>query len=191
MEKTAIGLLGKQGAGKGTFVELLSKQVLRQKTFDHIRTGSGGIIDDFLEIAKWPLTRENKQEYAKRLRERMGDNFIAEVAGIKISDSRADIVIFDAIRWQWDERVLRRFKRNFMVFIDADKEIRFHRLRARARGEERDLTQEQFEKAELASTEIEIDDISRRADFMIVNNGTIDSLLLDIKFFIKKSELDL
>lgn len=185
MDKVVIGLVGKQGSGKNTFVEYLKKE-LPNKRIEQVRSGSGGVLDAFLNIAGVPVVRENQQKMAKGLREYFGDDFISEAVGSKIRKTNADIVFFDAVRWRSDESVVRKFSKHILVFIHADKDIRFERLVNRLRGDEKELTREQFEKAELASTEVEIDSISLSADFSIVNNESIDALVSDVKFFIDK-----
>lgn len=188
MNKLVIGLVGKQGSGKGTFIELL-KNELGPQNIDHIKSGTGGVLEAFVRIAEIPVTRENLQKMAVGLREYFGDDFISEAVGAKIRKSRNSIAIFDAVRWRCDERVVKGFRRNVIVFMDANKELRFKRLKNRLRGDEKELTWEQFEKAEVASTEIEIDDIGLRADFHVINDDSLDSLRLEVKFFCKKYQL--
>lgn len=188
MDKFVIGLVGKQGSGKGTFIELLKKE-LGSQNIEHVKSGSGGVLEAFVKIAEIPVTRENLQKMARGLREYFGDDFISEAVGTKIRKSTADIAIFDAVRWRCDEMVVKRFPGNVLVFIDTDKEIRFQRLRNRPRGDEKELTREQFEKAELASTEIEIEDISSRANFHVINDDSLSSLAIEVKYFAKKYKL--
>ena len=188
MNGVVVGVIGKQCSGKGTVIECL-KHILKNKRIDHVKSGSGGILDDFLKSAGSPITRENQQKMAAGLRKYFGDDFISNTAGDRIRKSFADVAIYDAIRWEYDEKMIRSFNWSLILAVDADKELRFHRCKNRPRGDEKDLTREQFEKAEVASTEIEIDRIAKRADFTILNNEGLDSLELDVEFFCKKHGL--
>ena len=181
MAKLVIGIIGKQGSGKNTFVESVA-QVLPKTYVRHIK--SGGILVDVLKTLALPVTRQNLQALAESLKNTFGQNIISKAIFTKIVNSKADVVIFDAVRWKSDEEMLRQFPGSQLVFIATKKEIRYQRLRNRNEKEdENDLSWEQFEQSESASTEIEIDEISTRADFVLTNNGTESDFLAQVRSF--------
>ena len=181
MSKVVIGLVGKQGSGKGSFVEQL-RAVAPKISMEQIK--SGGILIDLLKKINTPITRENLQNVADWLKNDVGPNSIAEAMVIRINKSQADVIIYDAIRWKCDVEVVRRYSKNVIVYINSDKDIRYERLKNRGEKEnEHGLSREDFEKAELTSTEIEVDELGSRADFTILNNGSLDGLKGNISYF--------
>lgn len=187
MNRIVIGLTGKQGSGKNTFIQNVIK-VFPHKSVDRIT--SGGILVDVLKILNIVITRHNLQELAKYLRIGFGDDIISSAVRLRIISSEADIVIFDGVRWQSDVDMVRSFPEGIIVYIQTDKEVRYQRLRNRGEKEdENNLSREEFEKAEVASTEVEIDNIGRRANFILANNGGEELFLEAIKNFCKCSNL--
>ena len=64
-----------------------------------------------------------------------------------------------------------------MVYVTADPQIRFGRLRARSqRAGEKDMSKEDFLRQENALTESFIEELGKQADFPIDNNGTLEDL---------------
>ncbi|OGN07427.1 MAG: hypothetical protein A3B86_01615 [Candidatus Yanofskybacteria bacterium RIFCSPHIGHO2_02_FULL_38_22b] len=184
MAKKIFGIIGKQGSGKNTFVESISK-VLPERSLEHIKSGS--ILVDVLRTLALPVTRQNLQALAESLKNTFGSNVISRTIFTKIVNSKADIVVFDAIRWKADEEMLRQFPGSQLVYIDTKKEIRYQRLRNRNEKEdENDLSWDQFERSEAASTEIDIDKISIRADHILTNNGTESDFIQQVKLFLAK-----
>ena len=183
MSKIIIGLLGKQGSGKGYFTEVL--QVLLPGQVVRIR--SGGILVDLLKMLNLPNTRQNLQKMVNCLKDNFGGNIISESVYARILSTEGDIIIFDAVRWKSDEEMVRRFKDGRIVYIDTEKDIRYQRLKDRGEKEdEKSLGRDKFEKAELDSTEIDIPDIGSRADVVITNNGTEDEFIDKVRDFCAK-----
>jgi dephospho-CoA kinase len=176
-----IGLVGRQGSGKNTFVEAVSK-FMPNKSLAHVKSGS--ILIEILKILSLPITRENLQALPQALKDCFGANIISRAIFERIINTKADIVFFDAVRWQSDVDMLRQFPDNLLVYIDTDKEVRYLRLKDRKEKEdENELPREQFEKAEIASTEVEIGNIGYRADVILINNGTEEDFYSRVKIW--------
>lgn len=170
--KLIIGLLGEKGGGKGTFTSVL-KESLPDKTIESYR--SRDILSDILNILNLPLTRDNFQTLAPLLRDNFRSDIITQAIAKKISQSEADIVIFDGVRWNSDVELIRTFPNNYLVYVTADPKIRYQRtkLRKEKAGEDQ-ATFEQFLEEETAETERYIPIIGATADFKIINNGSLD-----------------
>lgn len=182
-KRIVIGLVGKQGSGKGYFIEVL--QMLLSGRITKVK--SGGILIDLLKILNLPVTRQNLQKMVNCLKDNFGGDIISKAVYARILATDSEVIIFDAVRWKSDEEMIRRFENGLIVYIDTEKEIRYQRLKNRGEKEdERGLGREKFEKAELDSTEIDIPDIGSRADVVITNNGTENEFAGQIRDFCSK-----
>lgn len=182
-KRIIVGLVGKQGSGKGYFIEVL--QVLLPGQIAKVR--SGGILIDLLKILNLPVTRQNLQDIVNCLKDKFGGDIISKAVYASILATDSEIIIFDAVRWKSDEEMIRRFENGMLVYVDTEKELRYQRLKNRGEKEdEKGLARDKFEKAELDSTEIDISDIGSRADVILTNNGTEGEFTDQIRDFCAK-----
>jgi dephospho-CoA kinase len=95
----------------------------------------------------------------------------------RIGSAKADIVLFDGVRWESDVKLVRSFRKNFLIYVTADPKVRYERTKARKQKVGEDLaTFDQFLEDEKIATEIYIPEFGKSADFKIENNGTLDDL---------------
>ncbi|MEK9185982.1 MAG: hypothetical protein AAB885_00155, partial [Patescibacteria group bacterium] len=74
------------------------------------------------------------------------------------------------------------FNNCFLIYITADLSYRYHRSKDRGdKSGENTATLEQFMEQERAKTELWISQISSRADFKIVNNGTLEEFTAEVQ----------
>ena len=181
--KTVLGLVGEIGSGKSTFVRIV-EELIPETKIAHFK--SSDILAAILEILNKPATRKNLQKLPEILSELFDDDVISEAIFARISQSDADICVFDGVRWPSDVEVLRRFPNNFLIYITADARTRYSRVKSRKdKLEEADLTFAQFLQADLSQTEIFIPKIGENADIKISSGDTIDSFFEDIKNFVE------
>lgn len=177
-----IGLTGTLGAGKGTIVEYLSKNM----GFRHFS------VRDYLtdEIIRrgLPVNRDNMVMVANELRMKHGPSHIIEKIYEQAATGNSNCII-ESIRTPGEVSALRS-KGNFILLaVDADREIRYRRIRKRGsvtdkvsydtfiRNEEREMHSDHPGKQNLS-------ECIRQADHLIINNGDRAELNEKIREFI-------
>lgn len=166
--KIVIGLIGKKGSGKQEFVNYSNAM---WGTVLHVKTGD--IIGETLDLWHLPRTRKNLQKLPVVIENGFGKGLLSNAAYQKIKNSAISLVILDAVRWESDVEIIRRFRNSYLVYIEADERIRYVRVKNRGeKPEEKNLTFEQFQKEEKAETEIYISELIKKADFVIKNNSS-------------------
>src|SRR5262245_52162171 len=119
-----LGLTGKNAAGKGEVVRFLATRSFRPHSLsDEVRQD--------LERTGTPSTRENLIERGRALRAEFGPGVLAERILAHLDESSHHVV--DSIRNPAEIMVLRRHPDFLLLGITAPLEIRYARLRARAR----------------------------------------------------------
>jgi dephospho-CoA kinase len=115
-----------------------------------------------------------------------GEGILTRAQKRILDDSQATFVIYDCIRWQSDMDLVRSYAYHLIVYIAADMEIRWRRVRERKqkRGEE-DITLAEFTLLNLRETEKHIKELGSKADFTIVNKKSLDQLRADVADFLK------
>lgn len=180
--KYVIGLVGAQGSGKSTFVTLLSKY-LPDVTIESFRS-SGVLFEIFGVLRVENPKRERLQRLAVQL-EGVDYGTLAHAMRTRLSESRADIVVFDGVRWDADVAAVRSFPKHALVYIERDAQKRFAGMRARKeKAGEAFLTWEQFCAEERAATEVVIPRIGKEADILINNNGTLEEFGHNVRAFV-------
>lgn len=166
-----IGLTGRNASGKGEVAKYLEK-----KSFYYCSLSD--VIRDEIRRRGHPLTREGMIETGNELRQRFGAGVLAHRILDKIEDDKHYIV--DSIRNPSEVEALRTTKNFKLVRVIAPVEVRFDRLKNRAR--EGDPTN--FERfRELEQREMEGDENSQNllkveamADEELVNDDSFEHL---------------
>ena len=182
--KIVIGICGQKGGGKGTFAGLL-KTIANDKRVDEIRTVD--VLFDTLRYWDIPNSRENLQKLVVVMNKTFGEGTLTNAVKLKVENSEADIVILDSIRLESDVKLLRGFKKNILLYITADPELRYNRMKQRnEKAGEGDMSYKQFQKEEQAATEILIPKIGANADYTIENNSTFEDFVKEVEKFYQK-----
>lgn len=182
--KIVIGMVGEKGSGKDTFAEILkgiaSVPVERCKSSD--------LLGETLDVWKLPRTRHNLQHLAIVMDQGFGIGTLTNALYARMESCGSDIVIFDAVRWQSDAKMIRSFQKNFLVYVTATTATRYQRIKARKQKMgEATATFEQFLKEEQISTETEIPVIGANADCIITNEGDVKEFKKHVlKFYQQK-----
>lgn len=175
-----VGIVGEKGAGKGTFVKFF-KELYKGKTAD-IRFSD--LLKQTLDLWDIPTTRENLQKIAVVMRDGFNRDSLTHAISQRINNLDADVVLVEGVRWLTDEKMIRSFPKNKMVYITADVKLRYERLKRRnEKVGEGSTPYSQFLKEERAVNETLIPKIGKRADFRIDNNGTFDKLRDQVENF--------
>ncbi len=167
-----IGLTGLNGAGKGEAAEFLKKRGFRYYSLSDV-------IREELEKEGKPVTRQNLIESGNRLRQQYGTSILADRI-LKRLDSDKNYVV-DSFRNPNEVAAFRSRKDFILLKITADPEIRFERVRQRAR-ENDPKTWQEFQKLESAETtgkDLTLQQLvltAEEADLEIENNNTLEQL---------------
>ena len=105
----------------------------------------------------------------------------------RLQNTEAGIVILDGVRKKEEAEVVKELD-GTLIYITADPKVRFDRRQKEAENsDEIAVSLEQFQKQELAETEISIKDIGEKmADAVIENNGTLEEFENKIQDFLEK-----
>lgn len=162
-----IGLTGENCAGKTTAVDYLTK-----KSFYPLSLSD--VIREELQSEGKALTRENLINKGNELRENFGPAILAVRIKEKMTKDKNYIV--DSIRNPAEAEELKRLDNFFLLYITADSQARFERLKKRGR-EEDPKTFEAFqgiEKLEMENAEKTKQNLKKTfdlADKKIVNDS--------------------
>ncbi len=177
--KIILGIVGQNGAGKGTLVNTLQQKAIEEGFSVGVHS-SYRTIADLLEMCTITPSRENAQKFVEIMENNLKKGFLSDALGKRMSEDKSDLVIFDCLRMPTDITMFLRLResnpntRIFIANITRDREKRFAGLKARGQKPgEKDMTWEQFLMAERAHTEIHIPEIAKRADLTIENNGSL------------------
>jgi len=185
-----IGLTGTFASGKGTIIDTVKKMYGNKaasfSTSDIVRE----------ETAKMGLAQErpNQQRVANELRATRGTGVFAEMALERAAKLPASVnlVLVDGIRNPGEVNALRKFGKNFRLWaVDAPIEVRYQRIKSRAREGEKVLSFEEFkaseEKEKKASNAAaqSIPACMALADGLIENNGSLEELEKKVKALLK------
>jgi len=183
-KRFVIGLIGENGSGKDTFTTFF-RSVAAPLKINKIRFSD--ILVETLTSWNIPLTRANLQKLAIVMDEGYGKGTLTHATARRTKDDEADVVIIEGMRWLTDVPMVRNFKNSLIVYVTADSNVRFERLKNRKQkvGEE-SLTRAQFDHEEKEKTEIFIPKIGSKADFKIENNGSLDEFRDKVEEFFKK-----
>jgi len=177
-----IGVAGRNGAGKGEFVEFLKARSFTVYSLsDAIRQ----------ELADRGLseTRERMIEVGQEMRRTSGPGALAQRLVSQLQPDRNYAI--DSIRHPVEVEILRHSGQNFhLVWIDAKLETRFERLQARGRpGDPQSVAElESLEARERGSDDPnaqQLDQVQDQASFTLVNDGTLETFQSQIQSWVR------
>lgn len=169
-----IGFAGPPSSGKGTAADLLSSRYgFAQATF------SQGIRDHLLYMhgIQPPYPRDLTKETGIRMIEAFGKLALYRTALKKTlydfgHNPQLRGVVIDGFRWPQEGRAISELPNSYIIWIEADQELRKKRLFERARSG--DLTPENF--YEVDKMEVEWVEPNRQfTQATVINNGDIAS----------------
>ncbi len=172
-----IGLTGKNGAGKGEVAKFLVDAGFHYHSLSDI-------LRDEIKKKNQTVTRERLIEAGTRLRRTEGPGVLAERTLAKLSSDKNCVV--DSIRNPEEVKVLRRRKDFFLLEVTAPREIRFKRIKERAREKDPQTLEEfiRLEDRELKSADLAAQQLlatAALADHRIENAGPLGRLHERIK----------
>lgn len=177
-----IGLTGTFASGKDTIADYLQKS-----GFEHFSTG-----EEVAEIAREKgiePTRDNMRELANSLR----DEFGAEYLSRRVIEQKAktNMVVVTGLRQPGEVRYLQSLDDFHLIAVDAPVEVRFERMKERARPGDPETLESMIEKEKKemehkGKNAQKIHECMEMADFTIANDGTFEDLYKEVDSVIER-----
>jgi dephospho-CoA kinase len=145
------------------------------------------MLRDILDRVYVEQSRHNIQELSTFLRATYGQDIMSKVIARDVAADPNDIVVVEGIRRPTDITYLKEMPGFHLIFVDADQRVRYERITAR--GENSDDTTktfEAFQKDESAEADRLIADIAEEAEYVIDNNGDLDSFYTQAENILKQ-----
>lgn len=178
-----LGITGTDGAGKGTVVKYL-----KEKSFVHLSARE--IWVEELKKQNRPINRNNMRLVANVMRGKYGNDFFIAHYLKKVEQEGLNDVIMESVRALAEVETLKKHG-GILLAVDADQSVRYERVQKR-RSETDQVTFGQFK----AHEELEANDpdphgmqkeqVIKRADYVISNDGTLEDLNIEIEKVLQK-----
>lgn len=179
--KMIIALVGEIGSGKGAVAEHIIKK------YNASYHKFSDILKEICERLYLSISRDNLISISEILRNRFGEDLLANAMAEDVKKDNSNIVIVDGVRRMADIKHLKKIKGFHLVRIIADAKTRYERIKNRGEKiDEQNLTFEQFTENSKRETEVSIADVASRAEFTVANNKTINELHEKIENLIEK-----
>ena len=166
-----IGLTGRFAAGKGEVARYLMERGFRYYSLSDV-------LREELRRRGEEITREKLTQLGNELRAHEGSDVLARRVMAMLDPNHHAVV--DSIRHPSEVATLRQLDSFSLVFVDAEAEVRFARLRARGREQDPESWEKfrEMEDAEVAGSgnRQQLAEVERLADFTLLNNGTLEEL---------------
>lgn len=122
--KLIIGIVGPLASGKGAVADFFRRR------FGSISITLSYFVHEELEKrGRKEYTRQNLQDLGNELRERFGNQVLAQKAMEKIEkEERNPIIVIEGIRNPAEVKYLEQQKHFYLISVNADSKIRFSRL---------------------------------------------------------------
>ncbi|NQV02759.1 MAG: AAA family ATPase [Bacteroidia bacterium] len=182
-----IGITGTLGAGKGTIVEYL----VDKKGFAHYPV-RGFLLEKIREMGL-PENRDSMFNLANELRAEYGPSYVVDQLFEEAGKSGKNSII-ESIRTTGEIASLRKKGTFYLFALDADPKLRFDRIQLRKSVTD-SVSYETFvenEKRESFSTNPGVQNLRaciREADVILINNGTIEELYLEVDTVLKRLKI--
>ncbi len=178
-----IGITGTFASGKDTVAEYLEK-----KGFEHF-----SLSDEIRKIAAdrgIETTRDNLRELGNSLRDEFGPDYLPKRV---LQQAKTDKILISSIRQPAEALYLKKNKGFVLLGIDAPIELRFERLRLRARpGDPQTLEELKDKEAKEMESKgpnaQKIHECMNMADYKIINDGNFEKLYKEVDDVISKQE---
>lgn len=169
MSKTILGFTGLIACGKDTASNYFAKK------YNAEQVKFSASMKDIMERVYISPIRKNYQLISRVLRETFGQDLFSKVVANDVKNSKADLVIVDGVRRIPDIEHLKNIKGFKLVAVEVDAKTRFERIKQRnEKPGDQTKTWEEFQKEDVAETEITIPELMKQADATIDNNGTLE-----------------
>lgn len=175
MPKLIIGLVGRQGSGKGTAAKIL------QEKYGASLFRFSAVLGDILDRLALERSRDNLIKLSETLRQTFGEDALSYAIEHEATNTQGEIAVVDGIRRIEDIAALEPLPAFRLVEISAPAKVRFERMKGRGeKTGESGMSWEEFTEQEQAPTEVTIPSVAARAWKAIDNGGSSDELVAKI-----------
>jgi dephospho-CoA kinase len=182
MAKLILGIAGEMGSGKGT----ITKHILEEHAGGTHRFST--ILRDILDRLHLEQSRDNIQILSTILRKNFGEGVLAKGIFQDVQNDEHDIIVIDGVRRMADIEYLRGIPQFKLIYVDADVKNRYARISKRKENsDDSKKTFEEFEKANLEESELQIRDLKNYANYVVDNNGSFPELYEQINKVVKEN----
>ena len=167
--RMCIAIVGMPGSGKTTCIDAVLESLGIE------RVSLGDVVREEARRRGVPMERLN--EFANELRRELGPAAIAILARRKIEELRGPVCIIDGVRSLHEIEYFRKELglEVIIVAVHSSPRTRFERLRSRGRPDD-PKSWEDFVARDLRELSWGIGSVIALADYMIVNEGSVDEL---------------
>ncbi|HEY9245290.1 MAG TPA: AAA family ATPase [Candidatus Methanoperedens sp.] len=179
-----IGAIGPIGSGKDTVLQIIFEN------FDFEIISIGDLVRDLTRERGLGCTRENLQQTSLMYFSKYGRDFFPKKVIEIIEKNGYENVCISGIRTCTDVEVLKNHYDNkfFLIYVRADKNIRFNRLKNR--NEERDPKNfNEFLIQDLNEEKFQFSEAIQLSDYTIDNKGSLEDLKNDVYRMIRNDTL--
>ena|SRR3989344_9626686 len=181
MPKIILGLAGELAGGKGT----VSKYIVEKYNGSSHRFST--VLRDVLDRLYLGQSRDNMQKLSTAIRKTFGEDTLAKVMVEDVKKDNHEIIAVDGVRRLADIEYLKKIPGFKLVYIDADIEKRFERIKKRNENpDDAGKTFEQFKKDNEGEADAQIKNLKSEADYVMDNNWTIEYLYRQVDETIRK-----
>ncbi len=173
-----VGITGTTGSGKGEIV-----RILRSHGFVHY--GFGDMLRRLLRESGADVSNPTTREFANNLRKTKGASYLAEQLLHQMQSDAPKRAVFESVRNLSELNTLRRLPGFLLISVEAPREVRYERVKARGRGDGIE-SYDAFVAADDAqlegdSHEQQLLAVIAQADIRIVNIGDLDELRSEVE----------
>lgn len=167
-----VGIIGEQGAGKGTIANYLEKK------YSAFNFRFSRALDDILKRLSLPNERTNQIALVTALRGAFGEDILAKTLAHDLQTSDHAINVVEGIRMPSELAILTQLPQFHLWHVTAPIETRYRNVIARGeKAGETQLSFEEFKQTEqTAVTEIHIPELAKKAETTLENTGSIEEL---------------
>jgi len=180
-KKIVLGFVGDLASGKGTICQYLNKKYgVNSYRFSTM-------LRDILDRIYVEQSRENLQDLSTFLRGRYGQDIMSQVIVKDVLNDKNDTVAVEGIRRPTDITYLQELPGFHLIYLTADPKLRWQRMVLRKENaDDANKTFDQFLKDEQAEADKLIKELGKKAEYTIVNNGTIVDFYLQMENILKE-----
>ncbi len=180
MKKIIIGLVGETGSGKDTVAKYLKEK------YDAKLMRFKDPMEETLSIFFEKPSKEDYQWFFKSLHERFGEDILCKGLRRKIDESEADLIVVNGLRMPCDYDFIKDYPDASILYVTADQKMRWQRVSVRGEKSDDDISFEKFQGLDKHETEIHIQEIGKKADYIIKNEKDLEYLLSETDNFLAK-----
>lgn len=171
-QKVLIGVTGKIGSGKSTFIREFMRLVP-----DSEKVATGDVLRETLSLWRLPQTRERLLQLSTILREHLGPDVIVEAVRKRIEESNHKYILVDGVRGKRVLSLLREYDNSILVAVLLNDEKRYGRISMRGEKEdEHTMTKSSFQQLDEPGFQRELESIMEEADVVVDNEGSLKEL---------------